>query len=387
MKQPAAKLELSIVMPSLNEAETLPQCIEEALSFIKLYNIAAEVLIADNDSSDQSREIARRLGGRVINVATRGYGSALMGGIKAACGRFVIMGDADGSYDFGRLLLFMEKLREGYDLVIGNRFEGGIKDGAMPALHRYIGNPLLSCIGRKLFHAPIRDFHCGLRGFRRDAILDLNLRQRGMEFASEMIIKASLKGLRITQVPTILRPDGRSRAPHLRTWSDGWRHLIIMLLYCPLWSFLYSGLLLILGGGAVYLWLLPGSKELWGLTSGVLTLLCTAMIIVVGYQAVTWVIFARIVGIPVGIVPCNTKLEKVFSLLLMEKGLVVGMILGVLGMLGSVYAVILWRKSCFGALNPQEVLRVVIPSLVLIMLGFQAVLNRLCFSFLNLCRR
>src|ERR1051325_447175 len=235
------RLEVSVVMPCLNEAETLQVCIEKAQASLRELGVAGEVIVADNGSTDGSQEIAERLGARVIPVAAKGYGNALMGGILAARGTYVIMGDADDSYDFANLRPFLDKLRQGCDLVMGNRFQGGIKPGAMPPLHKYLGNPILTGIGRLLFHSPCGDFHCGLRGFDKEAVGGMELRTTGMEFASEMVVKATLHGMRITEVPTTLSPDGRSRPPHLRSWRDGWRHLRFLLLYSPRWLFLYPG--------------------------------------------------------------------------------------------------------------------------------------------------
>ena len=231
------KTELTILMPCLNEEETIGLCIRKALSFLEQHQIKGEVLIADNGSTDQSRDIARRLGARVVNVEEKGYGSALLGGIRAAKGQYIIMGDSDDSYDFLNLMPFVSKLREGYDLVMGNRFKGGIEKGAMPFLHRYLGNPVLTFIGRLFFRIGISDFHCGLRGFRRESILAIGLNTPGMEFASEMVVKSALSGLKIAEVPTTLSPDGRSRPPHLNTWRDGWRHLRFLLIYSPRWMF------------------------------------------------------------------------------------------------------------------------------------------------------
>src|SRR5262249_6376660 len=245
---PEAAVEISIVMPCLNEAETLAVCIEKAQQSLRELNCAGEIIVADNGSADGSPQIAARCGARVVHVAAKGYGSALMGGIAAARGRYVIMGDADDSYDFANLGPFIEKLREGYELVMGNRFKGGIKPGAMPPLHHYFGNPLLSGIGRMFFHSPCGDFQCGLRAFSKEAIERLDLRTTGMEFASERVVKPTLCRLRIAEAPTTLSPDGRSRPPHLRTWRDGWRYLRFLLLYSPRWLFLYPGLALMLAG-------------------------------------------------------------------------------------------------------------------------------------------
>jgi glycosyltransferase involved in cell wall biosynthesis len=255
--QEGRPLELSVVMPCLNEAETLAACIKKIQASLSQNHIKGEIIVADNGSTDGSQEIATKMGVRVIHVDEKGYGNALMGGIAAARGKFIIMGDADDSYDFTALMPFLDKLREGYDLVMGNRFKGGVQPGAMPFLHQYLGNPVLTFIGRLFFRSPCGDFHCGLRGFTREAILKMDLRTVGMEFASEMVVKATLHKMRIAEVPTTLSPDGRSRPPHLRSWRDGWRHLCFLLLYSPRWLFLYPGALLMLIGFATGLWLLP----------------------------------------------------------------------------------------------------------------------------------
>ena len=255
--RPSPDLELTILMPCLNEAETIATCIQKALRFLHHSGIRGEVLIADNGSTDGSREIAAELGARVVRVAERGYGAALKAGIQAAHGRYVIMGDADDSYDFSNLSPFVTKLREGAELVMGNRFKGGIAPGAMPGLHKYLGNPVLSGIGRLFFNAPVGDFHCGLRGFDRRAIATLGLESSGMEFASEMVVKATLRQKAIVEVPTTLSPDGRSRPPHLRSWRDGWRHLKFLMLFCPKWLFFYPGVALLAAGVASLLWLVP----------------------------------------------------------------------------------------------------------------------------------
>src|SRR5260370_14978563 len=258
----STRVELSIVMPCLNEAATIGRCIAKARAFLVGNAVAGEILVSDTGSSDRSQESAGWKHARVVDVAERGYGSALLGGIQAARGTYVIMGDSDDSYDFSALGGFLERLRAGDDLVMGNRFKGGIKPGAMPALHRYLGNPVLSAIGRAFFHSTVRDFHCGLRGFRRDAILALDLQSQGMEFASEMVVKATIRGLRISEVPTTLSPDGRGRPAHLRSWRDGWRHLRFLLLFSPRWLFFYPGCLLFLGGLAAMAWLLPGPRRI-----------------------------------------------------------------------------------------------------------------------------
>ena len=257
----ADDLELTILMPCLNEAETLATCIDKARRYLDTSGIRGEILVADNGSTDGSREIAAEHGARVVAVAERGYGAALKAGIKAAAGRYVIMGDADDSYDFSNLHPFVAKLREGVELVMGNRFKGGIAPGAMPGLHKYLGNPVLSGIGRLFFKSPIGDFHCGLRGFHRNAIAALGLESPGMEFASEMVVKATLRHKAIAEVPTTLSPDGRSRPPHLRSWRDGWRHLRFLMLFCPKWLFFYPGLVLLAAGLASMVWLVPQPRR------------------------------------------------------------------------------------------------------------------------------
>ncbi|HEX3084827.1 MAG TPA: glycosyltransferase family 2 protein, partial [Pyrinomonadaceae bacterium] len=277
--------ELSIVMPCLNEAETLEVCINKARGFIEKYGIDGEVVIADNGSTDGSQGLATKCGARVVDVVAKGYGSALMGGIRAARGRFIIMGDADDSYDFVNLMPFVEKLREGHDLVMGNRFRGGIKPNAMPPLHKYLGNPVLTFIGRLLFKSPSGDFHCGLRGFRKESAMELDLRTTGMEFASEMVVKMTLNKKRIAEVPTTLSKDGRSRPPHLRSWHDGWRHLRFLLLYSPRWLFFYPGLAAIIIGLVTWAYLLPSPQLIKGIRLDVNTLLYGALLLMLGYQS------------------------------------------------------------------------------------------------------
>jgi glycosyltransferase involved in cell wall biosynthesis len=374
-----AFLEVSIVMPCLNEAETLGICIEKAQSYLTQHNISGEIVVADNGSTDGSIEIAKQMNARVIRVKAKGYGSALMSGIAAARGKYVIMGDSDDSYDFTNLTPFMEKLREGYDLVMGNRFKGGIKPGAMPPLHKYLGNPVLTAIGRLLFSSPCGDFHCGLRGFNRDAIAKLNLRTTGMEFASEMVVKATLNKLRITEVPTTLSPDGRSRPPHLRSWRDGWRHLRFLLLYSPRWLFLYPGMLLILLGLISTFWFLP--------TPRVHTLLYSSAAIIIGFQTVTFAIFTKAFAISEGLLPEDSRLKRVFRYINLEVGLIVGNALWLIGMAGSIYAFSTWGANLFGSLDPSQTMRIVIPSVTCLALGFQIILSSFFLSVLGLKRR
>ena len=380
-------LELSILMPCLNEAETLEICIEKAQKSLRELDIAGEVIIADNGSTDGSQDIATRMGARVVPVVAKGYGSALMGGIIAARGVYIIMGDADDSYDFSNLGPFVEKLRGGWDLVMGNRFQGGIKPGAMPPLHKYLGNPVLTWVGQLFFSSPAGDFHCGLRGFRRDSILKLDLQTTGMEFASEMVVKASLYKLRITEVPTVLSPDGRSRPPHLRTWRDGWRHLRFLLLYSPRWLFLYPGTALMIGGLIVSIWLLPGPQKIGGISFDVHTLLYGAIAIIIGFQAVTFAFFTKVFAISEKLLPEDPKLNKIFRYVTLETGLIIGVTQILIGIVGSFLSLTIWRETAFGSLDSSKTLRLVIPSLTCLTVGLQMVLSSFFLSVLSLKRR
>ena len=380
------RTELSIVMPCLNEAETLAICIKKAQQSLDELKVAGEVVIADNGSTDGSPEIATALGARVIHVAEKGYGSALLGGIKAARGKYIIMGDADDSYDFTNLGPFLEKLRDGYELVMGNRFKGGIAPHAMPPLHKYLGNPVLTGIGRLFFNSPCGDFHCGLRGFSKNAIQQLDLRTTGMEFASETVVKASLHGLRIAEVPTTLSADGRKRAPHLRSWRDGWRHLRFLLLYSPRWLFLYPGFLLMLIGAAVSGWLLVGPRVVDGITFDIHTFLYAAMAIIIGYQTVIFAIFTKVFANTEGLLPEDQRLNTLFRHIKLETGILAGALLLVAGIGLSVYALSFWSATSFGPLDPSRTLRLVIPAVTLIALGLQTVLSSFFLSILGLER-
>jgi glycosyltransferase involved in cell wall biosynthesis len=380
-------VEFSIVMPCLNEAETLAVCIRKAQRSLDEHNVVGEIIVADNGSSDGSQEIAASLGARVVDVAEKGYGSALMGGIAAARGQFVIMGDADDSYDFASLGPFISQLRAGYDLVMGNRFLGGIKPGAMPALHRYLGNPVLTMIGRLFFRSPVGDFHCGLRGFRRSAVTSLNLQTTGMEFASEMVVKATLHSMRVTEVPTILSPDGRTRAPHLRSWRDGWRHLRFLLLYSPRWLFLYPGGLLMLAGLMVMLWLVPGPKVIAGVRFDVHTLLYGAAAIIIGFQSILFAVFTKIFAISEGLLPEDPRLNRSFQYVTLEVGLVIALVLISAGLSGSVYAYWYWDRLSYGNLDPSQTMRVVIPAVTCLTVGCQSLFSSFFLSILGLRRR
>jgi Glycosyl transferase family 2 len=365
-------VELTILMPCLNEAETIATCIDKAHGFLARAGVAGEILIADNGSSDGSVEYALARGARVIAVTERGYGAALGAGIAAARGWFVIMGDADDSYDFSRLEPFLAKLREGSDLVMGNRFAGGIAPGAMPILHRYLGNPVLSLIGRMFFRSGIRDFHCGLRGVRRDAILALDLRTAGMEFASEMVVRAALNGLAIAEVPTTLAVDGRSRPPHLRTWSDGWRHLRFLLMFSPRWLFLYPGAVLFVLGLLGTLVLLPGPLMLtprFGLDDH--TFLVATIAILVGVQVVGFGIIARHFAAANGLLPRSKSLDGLMSRVSLERGLLIALALMCGGIGGVAWSLWQWAALHFGPLTAPEVTRVLTLSLVLIATAVQ----------------
>jgi hypothetical protein len=377
-------IEVSVVMPCLNEAETLETCIKKAQQAFNHLKISGEVVIADNGSTDGSRDIAYRTGARLVEVTQRGYGAALIGGVTEAHGKFIIMGDADDSYDFSNLAPFIEKLRAGHDLVMGNRFMGGIKSGAMPLLHRYLGNPVLTKLGRLFFGSPCGDFHCGLRGFSKAAFVELGLKTTGMEFASEMVVKATLQGMQIAEVPTILSPDGRSRPPHLRTWRDGWRHLRFLLLYCPRWLFLYPGALLIVLGLAGWIWLLPGPRTINHVSFDVHTILYAALAINVGFQAINFAAFTKIYAIREGLLPDDPALQKVFRYLTLEVGLIIGVTLIGLGVAGTIFAFSSWGASSFGALDPSKMLRIVVPAVTAVTLGFQIVLSSFFLSVLGL---
>ena len=380
-------LELSVVMPCLNENETVAICVRKALETLRSSGILGEVIVADNGSTDGSVELAQEAGARVISVAQKGYGNALLGGITAARGQFVVMADADDSYEFSHIPRFLGELRAGFDLVMGNRFRGGIQPKAMPFLHRYLGNPVLTWIGKIFFHSPCGDFHCGIRGFRKDSFTRMDIRSTGMEFASEMVVKASLLHMNIGEIPTTLAPDGRTRAPHLRTWRDGWRHLRFLLMYSPRWLFLYPGTLLILSGLIGSVILLPGPQVIHGIRFDVHTLLYAFVAVLLGFQLVAFAIFTKVFAISEGLLPDDPRLEKLFARITLETGLIVGAVLVLLGISGSVLAVSGWASLNFGALNPDQTLRVVMPSVFSLTLGVQVICSSFFLSILGLRRR
>ncbi len=366
--------ELTIVMPCLNEAETLATCIQKAQNFLADSKIHGEVLIADNGSTDGSRDLAAAHGARVVQIAARGYGAALIGGINAANGRFVIMGDADNSYDFSALQPFVERLRAGADLVMGNRFKGGIAPGAMPFLHKYLGTPVLNRLGQLFFNIEAGDFHCGLRGFNRDRILELNLRTTGMEFASEMVVRSALSGLRIDEVPTTLSPDGRSRPPHLRTWRDGWRHLSFLLMYSPKWLFLYPGLLLLVGGAAGAVLLLPGPIMIGNIGFDLHTFTVACIAILLGTQSISFAVIARQFATAHGLIPPSRRFASILDRLTLERLLIAGAAIVLMGIVGFVWCMAQWASVGFGPLQYANVMRILIISLTAIAIGFQLAL-------------
>lgn len=365
-------VELTILMPCLNEAETLGICIEKAKSYLERSQISGEILITDNGSTDGSVEIAERLGARVVHVPQRGYGAALRYGIESARGHFVVMGDSDDSYDFSQLELFVDKLRDGCDLVMGNRFRGGIADGAMPALHRYFGNPVLSFVGRLFFSMDLGDFYCGLRGFKRSAVRNLGLISPGMEFALEMVVRSGLAKLKIAEVPTTLSPDGRSRPPHLRTWQDGWRSIRFFLLFSPRWLFLYPGFGL-LGLGILAAAILSVGP-LWvgpHVALDLHTLLVASMATIVGLQCVSFAVIARRYATTRGFLPRSASFERRARLSSLENLLIMALLLGIFGVAGFVWCLWQWAMLEFGPLTYGAIMRILIVSLTMVVVSLQ----------------
>jgi glycosyltransferase involved in cell wall biosynthesis len=370
-------------MPCLNEAETVATCVCKARGFLERMGIDGEVLVADNGSTDGSPDLALNAGARVVPVARKGYGSALMGGINAASGRFVIMADADDSYDFSQLDAFVDGLRAGNTMVIGHRFRGGIRRGAMPFLHRYLGNPVLSFAGRLLFSSRIGDFHCGLRGVDRAAVLQLGLHAPGMEFASEMIVKATLAGWRIAEVPTVLSLDGRSRAPHLRSWRDGWRHLRFLLMMSPRWLMLYPGTFLIGIGIAAELAILHGPIVIEGVGFDIHTMLYAAGATILGVQLVLFSLLARTVGVLKNVLPMSPPLARFLRVFTVERGILTGLSLGLVGLGLAVYSLENWAHVGLGALDPASMMRIAIPSVTLMLAGAEIVFASFLLGFID----
>ena len=382
-----ADVELSIVMPCLNEAETLAVCLKKALRFLADSGVSGEVIVADNGSSDGSQQIATAMGVRLVGVADRGYGAALIGGIAAARGRYVVMGDADDSYDFTRLMPFLDSLRDGADLVMGNRFRGGIAKGAMPPLHKFLGNPVLSFIGRTFFAVKVGDFHCGLRGFSRDAIRGLGLTASGMEFASEMVVKAALSRLDIREVPTSLQPDGRSRPPHLRTWRDGWRHLRFLLIYAPKFLFFYPGLALIVLGMLGVVALAGGDVRVARVELGVHTMVFAAMAAIIGSQLVGVSILARHYGAIAGLWPDNGPLRRLRNWFSVERACVIGGLLLAGGLAAAGVSAARWAAHDFGDMDPVRLMRLTIPAMLASCLGVQMIVLAFFIGLLDQPRR
>ncbi len=380
-------VELSVVMPCLNEAETLRACIVKVLATFRTEGIRGEVIIADNGSTDASAQIAVACGARVVNVKEKGYGNALRGGIAAAAGRYVVMGHADDSYDFSHVPRFLAELRSGADLVMGNRFLGGIARGAMPPLHRYLGNPVLTWIGKIFFSAPCSDIYCGLRGFSKSCYERLALRTTGMEFALEMVVKASVMGMRIAEVPTTLSPDGRGRAPHLRTWRDGWRSLRFLLLYSPRWLFLYPGVLLTSAGILASAWLIAAPQKVGPVIFDVDTLVYSVISILLGFQIVSVAVFAKVFAISEGLLPPDRKVEKFFSYANLENGLLAGALIFFIGVGLSVYAFLSWHAHHFGHLNVAQMLRLTLPAAAAMTLGVQISVSSFFLGLLRLGKR
>jgi len=383
--------DLSIILPCLNEVETIAICIEKAKESIARLKIDGEILVADNGSTDGSREIAESLGARVVHVKEKGYGSALRGGIEAAQGKWIIMADADDSYDLSHITPFVEKLQQGYDLVMGCRLPKGggkIMAGAMPWKHRWIGNPALSGIGRLFFESKVTDFHCGMRAFTRKAYQQLRPRTTGMEFASEMVIKAALQGMRIAEVPITLYKDGRSRPPHLRSWRDGWRHLRFMLLYSPTWLFLVPGVLFLLVGMVFSARLQMGPWKIGPFGFDTNTMLVCSMLQVVGLQIFFFGMFARVFAVSEGLLPDNSgPISKLFTYFSLERGIVFGLAILLIGVIKLVQAVLYWKAAQFGAISYPESLRQVIPAVTLIMMGVQVIFSSFFLSILSLPRK
>lgn len=377
-------MELTVVMPCLNEAETVAACVTKAVRFIAEHGIDGEVVVADNGSTDGSQKLAADAGARVVPVKDKGYGNALMGGIIAARGEYVIMGDSDDSYDFTNLMPFVEKLREGYDLVMGNRFKGGIEPGAMPPLHRYLGNPVLSFLGRLFFPSDIGDFHCGLRGFKRSSALDLNLQATGMEFASELVVKATLWHLKVTEVPTTLAKDGRSHPPHLRSWRDGWRHLRFLLLFSPRWLFSVPGFILLIVGLIIGGATATGPLRIGDVTFDVDTLVAAAGMVVIGFQAVLFWLFTQVYAGSEGFLPDEPKVQRLLGKLSLERGLILGAVIGLAGLVGLIFSLTYWQAKAFGDLNYEHALRLMVPSVTALMVSCQIILGGFFLSILGI---
>ena len=376
-------MELTILMPCLNESRTLKICINKAQKFLSDNNINGEILIADNGSTDGSQDIAQSAGARVVNISKKGYGAALIGGCNAAYGKYVIMGDSDDSYDFSNLMPFVEKLREGYDLVMGNRFKGGIEKGAMPPLHRYLGNPVLSFIGRVLYHSKIKDFHCGLRGYNKESIQKLNLHTTGMEYASEMVVQATLHKLKICEVPTTLKKDGRDRPPHLKSWSDGWRHLTFLLMHAPQWLFLLPGLLLCIFGTIISTIIIISPFTIGNVRFSTNTLLYCAGASIVGFQLILFYILTKKYASITKFIP-TTRIDNILIKCTMNTGIFVGALIFLIGLIGAIVAVVIWSNNNFGNLNAETMLIGTIPTVACLINGIQLMFSSFFLGILEI---
>ena len=376
-------MELTILMPCLNESRTLKICINKAQKFLSDNNIDGEILIADNGSTDGSQDIAQSAGARVVNISKKGYGAALIGGCNAAYGKYVIMGDSDDSYDFSNLMPFIEKLREGYDLVMGNRFKGGIEKGAMPPLHRYLGNPVLSFIGRVLYHSKIKDFHCGLRGYNKESIQKLNLHTTGMEYASEMVVQATLHKLKICEVPTTLKKDGRDRPPHLKSWSDGWRHLTFLLMHAPQWLFLLPGLLLCIFGTIISTIIIISPFTIGNVRFSTNTLLYCAGASIVGFQLILFYILTKKYASITKFIP-TTRIDNILIKCTMNTGIFVGALIFLIGLIGAIVAVVIWSNNNFGNLNAETILIGTIPTVACLINGIQLMFSSFFLGILEI---
>jgi glycosyltransferase involved in cell wall biosynthesis len=377
-------LEVSILMPCLNEAETIGRCVDRARESIARLNIRAEILVADNGSTDGSQQIALAHGARVVTVDEPGYGAAIRGGVAASSGRYIIMGDADESYDFAEIPPILERLRVGDDLVMGNRFAGGIEKGAMPWSHRWIGNPVLSMTGRIFFASHVRDFHCGLRGFSVDAFRRMRLNTTGMEFASEIVVKASLASMKVSEVPITLHKDGRSRSPHLRTWRDGWRHLRFLLLFCPRWLFVIPGVALMLLGSLMTLWLLGGTRYVGSVGLDIHTMLVSGVFALIGYELMLFGAFIKVFGMRAGFLPSSRRTDSFFRVATLEKGLLFGGALTLTGLALVFVAVVSWGRRGYGVLDTQASMRPLIVAVLLIAGGVQTIFASFVLSMLGI---
>lgn len=375
--------ELTILMPCLNEAETLEICISKAKSYLERTKIDGEVLIADNGSTDGSQDIAKRLGARVVDVPIKGYGAALGTGIANAQGKYIIMGDSDDSYDFSNLDPFVEELRKGADLVMGNRFQGGIEKNAMPPLHRYLGNPVLSAVGRVFYRTPVGDFHCGLRGFNKEAILGLHLNTPGMEFASEMVIRATLFGLDIREVPTTLKPDGRSRPPHLRSWRDGWLHLKLLLTFAPYWLFYYPGLVLFGIGSVAFVALMFGPIQIGGVSFDIATMILASALILTGFQMVCFHVLTKLFAVRFNLLPKSERYERMRSRISVDNACIIGGLLLLVALIATLAGVFSWGATGFGDMVATEIVRPAALAVVSASLGVQTITTGFLSSMLQ----